>query len=250
MSSSHVSFSKKPIGRYLIAGWNPQWSDGGEVSSGLPKYLIQRFRAERIGEMNPSISEMCYPFQVPGTHDAFRPGISFREGLPSNGMYRRNVYYDAGDGLILFLGEEPWFNLSTYAETFFDGCKQLGINRVVAVEGINGAVPPDMERSISTVYSRPYMKKELELYGVRFSNYGSDTMSGPTIGMAMVNQAHYVHTDVEMFRLAAIAPLYSFLPSANQSLGISPDHRSFYDIMRRLKAVSYTHLTLPTNREV
>ena len=29
-------------GEYLIAGWRNQWSDGGNVSSGLPAYLIEQ----------------------------------------------------------------------------------------------------------------------------------------------------------------------------------------------------------------
>lgn len=34
-----------------------------------------------------------------------------------------------------------------------------------------------------------------------------------------------------------MAPMYSFLTSNNEPLGISRDHRSFYDILRRLKGL-------------
>ena len=36
MPEELVVFNEKPSADYLIAGWNRQWSDGGEVSSGLP----------------------------------------------------------------------------------------------------------------------------------------------------------------------------------------------------------------------
>ncbi len=81
------------------------------------------------------------------------------------------------------------------------------------------------------------MKEDLERFGLQFSSYGSDGRRGPTIGMALVSVAHFEYPDVEMFRMGAMAPLYPFLSSNNQQLGITRDHRSFYDIMRRLNAM-------------
>ena len=40
-----------------------------------------------------------------------------------------------------------------------------------------------------------------------------------------------------MFRLGAMAPRFPFLTGSSDPVGISKDHRSFYDIMRRLKAM-------------
>ena len=234
MASELLIFSQKPPARYMISGWRPQWSDGGEISSGLPQYLIEKLDAKKIGEMGDEISDMCYPFQIPGTHDAFRPGASYEAGLPSNKVYRENYFYDAGNGLILFLGEEPWFRTDIYAKAFFQAISDLGIERTVAVEGYNGPAPPDLERSINCTYSAPHLKQELEGYGVSFSNYGSDRRSGPTIGMALITLARYEYPEVEMLRFGAMAPIYSFLTSNNEAVGISRDHRPFYDIMRRL----------------
>ena len=236
MSSELLTLHEKPAAQYMLAGWKPQWSDGGEISSGLPQYLIEEFGAKKIGELGGQVSLMCYPFQIPGTHDAFRPGGAYREGLPSKGMYRENYFYDAGNGFVIFLGEEPWFRIDVYGEAFFQAVKELGIRRTVAVEGYNGPAPPDMERSVNCTYSKDYMKEELEKLGVRFSSYGSEGRSGPTIGMALITLAHYDYPEVEMFRLGSMAPVYSSLVSNNQPVGISRDHRSFYDIMRRIRA--------------
>ena len=183
------------------------------------------------------VSSMCYPFQVAGTHDAFRPLASYEDGLPSRPMYRKNYFYDAGNGLIIFRGQEPWFRLDIFADAFFQAIRDLGITQTAAVEGVNGPIPPEMERRITCVYSRPEMRKMLDRYGVQFSSYGSEGRSGPTIAMALVTLSHYNHPDLEMFRIGAMAPMYPFVSADNEQVGIPTDHRSFYDIMRRLKAM-------------
>jgi predicted ATP-grasp superfamily ATP-dependent carboligase len=237
MADELIIFEQKPTATYLIAGWRRQWSNGGRISSGLPRYLIEKLSAKKIGELGPQVSTMCYPFQVAGTHDAFRPVAAFREGLPAESMHRENYFFDAGNGLVIFLGEEPWYRLDIYVQGFFEAIKELGIKQTVAVEGVNGPAPPDLERRITCAYSKASMKEDLERFGLQFSSYGSDGRRGPTIGMALVSVAHFEYPDVEMFRLGAMAPLYPLLSSNNQQLGITRDHRSFYDIMRRLNAM-------------
>ena len=237
MADELLNLESKPVAKQLIAGWRRQWSDGGEISGGLPRYLISKLGATKIGEMGTEVSKLCYPFQVPGTHDTYRPRVAYNEGLPVQPMTRRNRFYDAGDGLIIFLGQEPWFRIDVYAESFFQAVAELGSPKIVAVEGYNGAAPPEMERSVSCIYSRADMKEDLDQYGLRYSNYGSQSRNGPTIAMALVTLAHYEHPDLEMLRMGAMAPMYPFLTSNNDPVGINRDHRAFYDIMRRLKAM-------------
>ncbi len=244
MAESLVTFERKPEGRYLIAGWRRQWSDGGGISGGLPEYLIDKMGALKIGEMGRTVSELCYPFQVAGTHDTYRPKTSYLEGLPASPLQRENGFYDAGNGLILFLGEEPWLQVELYASAFFQGIRELGISETVAVEGVNGAVPPDLERRITCVYSKAEMKETLEKFGVQFSSYGSQGSRGPTIAMALITLAHYEHQDVEIFRLGAMAPLYPFTTEDREQVGIKNDHQSYYDIMRRIRSIFGLELDL------
>ena len=61
---------------YMIAGWE-QWADAGEVSSGLPRYLVDRLDARRIGQIKP---QGFYMFQVPGTHHFLRPEVKLEAG--------------------------------------------------------------------------------------------------------------------------------------------------------------------------
>ena len=187
--------------------------------------------------MGTDVAKLCYSFQVPSTHDTYRPRTSYRDGLPDTDMRRDNNFLDAGNGLIIILGEEPWFRLDIYADAFFQAVKPLGVSHTVAVEGYNGAAPPDMERNVSCIYRQASMKEAMDKLGVRYSNYGSRGRNGPTIGMALITVAHFQHPELEVFRPGAMAPMYPFLTSNNEPVGISWDHRSFYDIMRRINAI-------------
>ena len=237
MADELVNFETKPSAQYLIAGWRRQWSDGGGISGGLPRYLIEKTGAKKIGVLGSTVSQLCYPFQVAGTHDTFRPLAAFEDGLPSQPMHRENNFYDAGNGLIIFRGQEPWFRIDVFAEAFFQAIKDLGISQTVAVEGVNGPVPPEMERRITCVYSKAELRENLDKFGMQFSSYGSEGRRGPTIAMALVTLAHYQYPDIELIRIGAMAPMFPFLTSNNEQVGISRDHRSYYDIMRRIKAM-------------
>ena len=237
MADELVNFETKPSAQYLIAGWRRQWSDGGGISGGLPRYLIEKTGAKKIGVLGSTVSQLCYPFQVAGTHDTFRPLAAFEDGLPSQPMHRENNFYDAGNGLIIFRGQEPWFRIDVFAEAFFQAIKDLGISQTVAVEGVNGPVPPEMERRITCVYSKAELRETLDKFGMQFSSYGSEGRRGPTIAMALVTLAHFQYPDIELVRIGAMAPMFPFLTSNNEQVGISRDHRSFYDIMRRIKAM-------------
>ena len=245
MADQLVIFEDKPSNaQYMIAGWRRQWSDGGGISGGLPRYLIEKLGAKKIGELGRTVSDLCYPFQVAGTHDTFRPLASYEDGLPTKPMHRENYFYDAGDGLIIFRGQEPWFRVDIYAEAFCQAITELGIKQTASIEGVNGPVPPQKERRITCVYSRADMRETLDKYGMQFSSYGSEGRRGPTIAMALITLAHFDYPDLEMFRIGSMAPMFPFVTSNNEQVGITRDHRSFYDIMRRLKAMFKLDLDL------
>ena len=237
MAEPLIALDEVPETRVVIAGWRRQWSDGGNISSGMPRWLIDKMSARRIGQMTDEISRMCFPFQVAGTHDLYRPRAAFNEGLPSRPMQWDNGFWDAGNGLVIFLGIEPWYRIDLYGQAFFEAMATLGNPKVAAVEGYNGPAPPEQERRISCVYSKASMADELRQHGMLFSSYGSSQRQGPTVGMAMVSIAHYQHPDVEMVRVGAMAPMFPFSGGSGGQLGITTDHRAFYDIMRRLRAL-------------
>lgn len=214
--------------KYMIVGWH-QWADAGSTSSALPQYLIDYTGANKIGEMKP---DGFYLFQIPGTHDLLRPKIKLDEGYRQSLKPRENEFFYSGNaqkGLIIFLGEEPHLNVEQYAEAFFDVVEELAVNRVVAVGGVYGSMPYDKDREISCIYSLRPMKKELENYAVKFSNYEG----GATIGSYLVDKAE--ERGVEFLVFYAFVPAYDFsqLSTLLQGIRIENDFKAWYDIMRR-----------------
>ena len=214
---------------YLIAGWR-QWADAGQISSGLPQYLIGLTGATKIGEI---IDDDFYLFQIPGTHHLVRPQVKLEDGhVESMSMPKNELYYSRlGDrGLLIFLGEEPHQRVDVYASAFFDLIEAANVKRTVALGGVYGALPYDRDRNISCVYSLPELKEELERYAITFSDYEG----GSTIGTYLAYLAGL--RDLEFIVFYAFVPAYDFtqLGITIQGLRIDEDWKSWYDLMRRL----------------
>jgi len=159
--------------------------------------------------------------------------VKLQEGHRESIEEKLNEFYYAGDddqGFVIFLGEEPHLNEELYAEAFFDVVEELGIERVAAVAGVYGAMPYDKEREVSSVYSHPSMKEELDKYAVRFSSYEG----GATISMYLADQAE--RRGIEFFRFCAFVPSYDFSSTevSVQPIAIGEDHKAWYDLMVRL----------------
>jgi proteasome assembly chaperone (PAC2) family protein len=226
-----VELWEKPVANqiYMIAGWH-QWADAGNISSGLPEYLIQHAGARKIGEIG---EDGFYLFQVPGTHHFLRPEIRLQDGYRQELAEQLNEFYYTGDdekGLVIFLGEEPHLNVERYTQAFLDAVTALGVTRVAALGGVYGAMPYDKDREVSCVYSLRSMKDDLSEYAVRFSDYEG----GSTIGTLLVDRAE--RRRVEFIDLYAFVPAYDFgeFDDQLQGLRIENDFKAWYDLMRRL----------------
>lgn len=214
---------------YMIAGWE-QWADAGDISSGLPGYLIERLGARRIGRIRP---QGFYLFQVPGTHHFLRPEVKLEDGHIKELETRANEFYyaeSAGRGLVIFRGEEPHINVEGYAAAFFDAAEALGVRRVVALGGVYGSVPYDRDRQVACTYSLPRLKEELGAYAVTFSDYEG----GASIGAYLAAEAE--DRGIEFIGWYAFVPAYDYSPLPNQFQGVrvETDYRAWYEVMRRL----------------
>jgi len=229
MSELVELWERPAAGEYLIAGWH-QWADAGDVSSGLPQYLINQTRARKIGEIK---TDRFYLFQIPGTHHFLRPVVKLSEGHRQELRERKNEFFYAGDdegGFFIFLGEEPHQNEERYAQAFLGAVEDLGIRRVAIVAGVHGPMPYDKDREISCAYSLPKMKDELTRYAVKFSNYEG----GATIGTYLADKAE--PRGLELLVFYAMVPAYDFSRSGVviQRMAMDEDFKAWYDLMRRL----------------
>ena len=217
---------------FMIAGFN-QWANAGNVSSGIPEYLIEKLQATKVGHVRKAD---FYIYQIPGSHYMFRPPVKYVEGYeqyyqeePVNNFH----YAEIGEkGLVIFIGTEPNQHEDIYVNTLLDGAKELGVKRIIVPSGVGFEVPFDKERLISCTYSLKQMREELEDYAVTFSNYDRNA----TIGM-VIN--HYcARRGVESVRMTARTPSYQL------SLTIFTDKRAMYDILRRVRHMFGINLDL------
>jgi len=214
----------------MIAGWH-QWADAGDISSGLPQYLIDHTQARRIGQIKPG---GFYLFQIPGMHHLLRPVVKLDEGHRERLQERKNEFFYSGDeesGFLIFMGEEPHRNVDPYAEAFLDVVEELGVKRVAFLGGVHAPMPFDKDRQVSCTYSHPAMKEELTRYAARFSNYEG----GVTIGTYLVHRAEA--RGIEAVAFYAMVPSYVFSRSSAhvQRMAMDNDHKAWYDLMRRLE---------------
>jgi proteasome assembly chaperone (PAC2) family protein len=213
----------------MIAGWH-QWADAGEVSSGLPRYLIERTRAARIGRIDASA---CYLFQMPGTHHLLRPKVTLRDGHTVDLDQPQNDYFLAtagGTDFILFLGTEPSRAEAQYTEAFLDSARLMGVRTVATVAGVHAAVPHWRDRRVSCVYSAADLRRRLAKLNVRFSGY----RGGATISMVLA--AHAARRNMALCRLCAYVPTYDIGTEelTFRRMAMDRDYVAWHGLVRRL----------------
>ncbi|MFC2072941.1 PAC2 family protein [Chloroflexota bacterium] len=217
---------------FMIAGFN-QWANAGNVSSGIPEYLIEKLNARRVGHIRKGD---FYIFQLPGSHFIFRHPVKYVEGYeegyqeePINDFHYTEI---SKKGLVIFIGTEPNQHEDVYVNTLLDGAKELGVKRIIMPAGVGGEVPFDKERLVSCTYSLKQLKEELKDYALTFSNYNRNA----TIGM-VIN--HYSkEKGIESVRMSARTPSYQI------PLEIPTDKRAMYDILRRIRYMFGINLDL------
>ena len=214
---------------YMLAGWR-QWADAGSVSSGLPEYLIQRTKAQRIGTIGP---DGFYLFQFPGTHDLVRPVVKFNQGFPESLEIPKNEIFYSGDGRrgrVFFIGYEPHMDVERYTEAFLEIAQRLKVKRIIGFGGVYGELPYDKERMIAGAYSLTDLKPELNRLALSFSDYHG----GASIGSYICRRAG--EKGMEYVAMYAFVPMYDF--SAISQLGntvrIENDYMAWLAIMRRV----------------
>jgi proteasome assembly chaperone (PAC2) family protein len=221
----------------MLAGWR-QWADAGSTSSGLPQYLIKRLNAEKIGRIKTG---GFYLFQIPGTHDLVRPVVKYNEGLPVSLQTNENeIFYaeDGGRGWVIFVGDEPHLNIEEYVAAFLHVAEVLGVKRIVAFGGVYGELPYEKERLISSSFSVPRLKPEVERLAVNLTEYHG----GASIGSVICKRAG--EQDREFISLYAFVPAYEFSAAAQigNSIRIENDYLAWLGLLRRLNYLLKSNL--------
>jgi len=224
---------------YMIVGWR-QWADAGSTSSGLPQYLIDQTGARKIGSIR---SDGFYLFQIPGTHDLVRPVVKFDQGYPESLETQHNdLYYVEQNqhGLLIFLGDEPQMDIERYAQAFLHIASTLGVKRIIGLGGVYGELPYNKDRMISSIYSLPELKEELQDIAVNLSDYHG----GASVGSYICRRAG--EQGIEYVSFFAFVPAYDFsnLSQVANSIRIENDFMAWLGIMQRINHMLQLELDL------
>lgn len=179
------------------------WMDGGEVSTGTVKYLVETLKAEKFADIEP---EGFYIYSFPGSMEVnslFRPYTRIKDGLIETYEVSANsFFYDEKNNLILFLGKEPNLNWKAYAECLFLLCAEFGVEVIYFIGSVAGLVPHTREPRLLCSVSDAELKETLKHYGLNFTNY-----EGPASIITHLTASCNEH-DMSMASFVATIPAY------------------------------------------
>ena len=204
MASGKLSIYKEPKLRdpRLLLGFSG-WMDGGDVSTGTIKCLIDKLDAKRFAQIEPN---GFYIYSFPGSMEVtalFRPHTKIKDGLIKTYEIPTNTFfYSEGSDLILFLGREPNLQWDEFAECIFSVCAEFGVKMIYFIGSVAGLVPHTREPRLFCSVSGAELRETFQHYGVKFTNY-----EGPASIVTHLT-ASCGKRDLSMVNLIATIPAY------------------------------------------
>lgn len=179
------------------------WMDGGLVSSGTVRRLMDGSNAREIAHIDP---DPFYIYNFPGSMDiaaVFRPHVEYKEGVITDLRMPTNEFHcDPAANLVFFIGQEPNLRWQAFADCIFTLAKQVGVSRIVFIGSFGGAVPHTREPRLYGSISDDRLRPTLVEHGVQLSDY-----EGPC-GFSTLLLAQAPAQGIEMLSLVAEIPGY------------------------------------------
>jgi proteasome assembly chaperone (PAC2) family protein len=194
--SNHLRIQQCPTlnGATLVLAFSG-WMDGGDVSTGTVRRLVDLLEARPIAEIDP---DPFYLFSFPGSMEItalFRPHIAIKDGLVTSLEMPANTFYcHEPANLVLFLGKEPNLSWRAFGDCIVALAHRVGVRRVLFVGSFGGSVPHTREPRLHVTCSDAALLPEMGRYGLRRTGYkgpGSFTSylltRAPAAGLEMVS---------------------------------------------------------------
>ena len=148
------------------------WMDGGDVSTGTVRRLVELLDAEPVAEIDP---EPFYIYNFPGSMEIaalFRPHIEIEDGtLKTIDLPKNTFLVHEPARLALFIGKEPNLRWRTFGDCIFEFARTADISRILFVGSFGGAVPHTREPHLYVTCSDPSLLPEMKKYGLRPTQY-------------------------------------------------------------------------------
>ena len=179
------------------------WMDGGDVSTGTIRRLVELTEAEPIAEIDP---EPFYIYNIPGSMEIaalFRPHIEIQDGIVQTLDMPTSVFYcHKSVNLVLFVGKEPNMRWRQFGHCILRLASKVGVRRILFVGSYGGSVPHTREPRLFVTCSEQRLLPEMQRYGVGRTGY-----EGPgSFTSYLMTQAP--SAKLEMVSLVAEIPSY------------------------------------------
>ncbi|MHC4463752.1 MAG: PAC2 family protein [Planctomycetota bacterium] len=204
MASDKLRIYKRPElnNPRLLVGLSG-WMDGGQVSTGTVKCLVERLGAEKFAEIEP---EGFYIYNFPGSMEVtslFRPHTKIKDGLITSFDVPADAFFcDKEHDLILFVGKEPNLRWREFADCVFSLCSEFNVGMIYFIGSVAGLVPHTREPRLFCSVSDEKLKGTFEHYGVKFANY-----EGPASIITYLTSSSREH-GLSMASFVATVPAY------------------------------------------
>jgi proteasome assembly chaperone (PAC2) family protein len=210
------------------------WMDGGDVSTGTVKQVMNRREVKRIATIAP---DEFYIFNFPGSMEIsalFRPHVKYEGGVVAEYDMPSNTFWaDESAKLVFFVGKEPNLKWQAFADCIFELAKQVGVTRIIFMGSFGGSVPHTREPRLFGSVSDERMLPSLKQYGLRPTEY-----EGPGSFASFLLRESPRH-GIEM--LSRVAEIPSYLQGTNPL--------SIEAITRRLASILNQPIDLDALRE-
>ena len=148
------------------------WMDGGDVSTGTVRRLVELTAAQPIAEIDP---EPFYIYNLPGSMEMaalFRPHIEIEDGLVKTlNMPTNEFYCHEPANLVFFVGKEPNMKWRQYGRCIIRLSRAVGVRRILFVGSYGGEVPHTREPRLYVTCSDKELLPEMQQYGVGRTGY-------------------------------------------------------------------------------
>jgi proteasome assembly chaperone (PAC2) family protein len=200
------------------------WVDAGSGGTGAVRHLITNLKSRKLAEMDP---EEFYNFTDT------RPLVSIVGAGERAIHWPRGEFYGAtlehDSDLVLFVAPEPNLKWRTFASVMLDALQHFGVQSVVCIGSIFGAVPHRGEVRMTGWANDDRLREALARHNVMFTNY-----EGPTgFVTSLLSEA-------ELRGVPAVA-VYGFAPNYIQ--GVPNPHVS-HALLQMFSAISGVPLQL------
>ena len=192
----HVRWRSRPtLDRPVLVAAFEGWNDAGDAASGTVRYLIDRYDADLVAEIDP---EEFFDFTTTRPQAEIDDDGVRRIVWPTTEIYAATLPGDAGDALLL-IGSEPQLKWRTFCAQVTGLASELGCRLVVVLGALVAEVPHSRPVPVIGTVTDPALQAEL---GLQPSTY-----QGPT-GVVGVLSAACREAGLPAASLWAAVPTY------------------------------------------